>query len=158
MPSPPRVGDEIHLLLFENSLEQCFNRCVTSKLMSLREMPTPQHTNTTKKNKNTKIFTIPQLPSCQERCNVKSTWDSPSVLVGCLRCITWNTRGLIGSVFSKQKNREFKLKYIKKLFVNNNTSGSTWKRRVSPSYPGVGSAQEDRLSAFTGICNLKRLL
>ena len=30
-------------------------------------MPTPQHTSTTK-NKNTKIFTIPQLPSCEERC------------------------------------------------------------------------------------------
>ena len=26
-----------------------------------------------KKNKNTKIYTIPQLPSCLERCNVKST-------------------------------------------------------------------------------------
>ena len=31
-----------------------------------------------------------------------------------------NTRGLIGSVFSKQKKRELKLKYLKKLFNNNN--------------------------------------
>ena len=38
---------------------------------------------------------------------------------GGLRCITWNTRGLVGSVFSKQKNREFKLKYLEKLFDNN---------------------------------------
>ena len=37
-------------------------------------MATPQDTSTTKNN--TKIFTIPQLPSCWERCNVKSTWDS----------------------------------------------------------------------------------
>ena len=28
-----------------------------------------------------------------------------------LRCITWNTRGLVGSVFSRQRNREFKLQY-----------------------------------------------
>ena len=38
---------------------------------------------------------------------------------GGLRCITWNSRGLVGSVFSSQKNREFKLKYFRKL-VNNN--------------------------------------
>ena len=31
-------------------------------------------------------------------------------------CITWNTRGLVGSVFSKPRNREFKLKYLKRLF------------------------------------------
>ena len=37
-----------------------------------------------------------------------------------MRCITWNTRGLVGSVFSKQKNREFKLKYLKRLFDANN--------------------------------------
>ena len=41
-------------------------------------------------------------------------------LDGGLRCIAWKTRGLIGSVFSKQKNRECKLKYLKKLFDNNN--------------------------------------
>ena len=29
-------------------------------------------------------------------------------------------RGLVGSVFSKPKNREFKLKYLKKLFNTNN--------------------------------------
>ena len=48
-------------------------------------------------------------------------WDGhgPFLAEG-LRCITWNTRGLIVSVFSKQKNREFKLKYLKKLFINNN--------------------------------------
>ena len=37
-----------------------------------------------------------------------------------MRCVTWNTRGLVGSVFSKQKNREFKLKYLKRLFDANN--------------------------------------
>ena len=37
-------------------------------------------------------------------------WDGCGpFLSGGLRCISWNTRGLIGSVFSKQKNREFKL-------------------------------------------------
>ena len=39
---------------------------------------------------------------------------------GGLRCITWNTRGLVGSVFSSQKNRELKLKYFRKLLDNNN--------------------------------------
>ena len=49
-------------------------------------------------------------------------WDGhgPFLAEG-LRCITWITRGLIGSVFSKQKNREFKLKYLKKSFINNNS-------------------------------------
>ena len=37
-----------------------------------------------------------------------------------MRCITWKTRGLVGSVFSKQKKREFKLKYLKRLFDANN--------------------------------------
>ena len=37
-----------------------------------------------------------------------------------LRCITWNTRGLVGSVFSRQRNREFKLKYLQRLLDNNN--------------------------------------
>ena len=27
----------------------------------------------------------------------------------CLRCTTWNTRGLVGSVFTRQRNRESKL-------------------------------------------------
>ena len=45
-------------------------------------------------------------------------WDGcgPFLSEG-LRCITWNTRGLVGSVFSKQKNT---LKCLKKLFDNNN--------------------------------------
>ena len=37
-----------------------------------------------------------------------------------LRCITWNIRGLVGSVFSRQRNREFKLKDLKRLFDTNN--------------------------------------
>ena len=48
-------------------------------------------------------------------------WDGCGLfLTGGLRCVTWNTRGLIGSVFSKQKSREFKLNYFKKLFDTNN--------------------------------------
>ena len=48
-------------------------------------------------------------------------WDGcgPFLSEG-MRCITWNTRGLVGSVFSKRKNREFKLKYLKRLFDANN--------------------------------------
>ena len=34
-----------------------------------------------------------------------------------MRCITWNTRGLVGSVLFQ--TREFKLKYLKKLFDTN---------------------------------------
>ena len=45
-------------------------------------------------------------------------WMCPFLSEG-MRCITWNTRGLVGSVFSKQKNREFKLKYLKRLFDAN---------------------------------------
>ena len=47
-------------------------------------------------------------------------WDGcgPFLSEG-LRCITWNTRGLVGSVFSRQRNREFKLKYLKRLLDNN---------------------------------------
>ena len=43
-------------------------------------------------------------------------WDGcgPFLSEG-LRCITWNTRGLVGSVFSRQRNRESKLNYLKKL-------------------------------------------
>ena len=37
-----------------------------------------------------------------------------------LRCISWNTGGLVGSVFFSQKNRELKLKYFRRLLDNNN--------------------------------------
>ena len=60
-----------------------------------------------------------------------------------MRCITWNTRGLVGSVFSRQRNREFKLKFLKRLFDANNifmSPRSAWKGRVSSGYSGVGSA------------------
>ena len=48
-------------------------------------------------------------------------WDGcgPFLSEG-MRCITWNTRGLVGSVFSRQRNRECKLKYLKRLFDANN--------------------------------------
>ena len=48
-------------------------------------------------------------------------WDGcgPFLSEG-MRCITWNTRGLVESMFSKQKNREFKLKYLKKFFDTTN--------------------------------------
>ena len=45
------------------------------KLMSLREMPTLQHTRTTQV-KSTKICPIPQLLSYSERFNVKSIRDT----------------------------------------------------------------------------------
>ena len=44
----------------------------------------------------------------------------PFLARGLRWCITWNTRGLVGSVFSKQKNKEFKLKYLKMVCGNNN--------------------------------------
>ena len=105
----------------------------------------------------------------------RTGWDrSGPFLTGGLRCITWNTRGLVGSVFSKQKNRKFKLKYLKKLFDTNNIlclQEVHGKGRVSPGYSGGGSAisffgtfflitkkREGRLSAFTGTIYLKKLL
>ena len=48
-------------------------------------------------------------------------------------------RGLVGSVFSRQRNREFKLKFKLKL-KHYLSPGSAWKGRVSSGYPGVGSA------------------
>ena len=49
-------------------------------------------------------------------------WDGcgPFLSEG-LRCITWNTPGLVGSVFSRQRNREFKLNCLKKLLDHNNS-------------------------------------
>ena len=57
----------------------------------------------------------PQILQCT------TGWDGcgPFLSEG-LRCITWNTRGLVGSVFSSQRNREFKLKYLKRLLDINN--------------------------------------
>ena len=48
-------------------------------------------------------------------------WDGcgPFLSEG-MRCITWNTRGLVGSVYSRQRNREFTLKYLKRHFDANN--------------------------------------
>ena len=52
--------------------------------------------------------------------NVLQGWDGcGSFLSEGLRCITLNTMGLVGSVFSRQRNREFKLKYLKRLLDNN---------------------------------------
>ena len=64
-------------------------------------------------------------------------WDGcgPFLSEG-LRCITWNTRGLVGSVFSRQRNREFKLKYCKKTLGQQQHllfPGSAWKGLVSSS-------------------------
>ena len=39
---------------------------------------------------------------------------------GGLRCVTWNTRGLVGSVLSSERNRELKLNYFGKLIEKNN--------------------------------------
>ena len=48
-------------------------------------------------------------------------WDGcgPFLSEG-LRCITWNTWCLVGSVLSRQRNREFKLNYLIKLLDHNN--------------------------------------
>ena len=71
-------------------------------------------------------------------------WDGHGpFLADGLRCITWNTRGLIGSVFSEQKNTEFKLKYLKKLICQQQhfmSPGGAWKGRISSGNSGVGSA------------------
>ena len=92
-----------------------------------------------------------------------------------LRCVTWSTRGLVGSVFSKQKNREFKLKYLKKLFDTNNIlclqevhgkDEYLWAIQVlAPRFMFFGTfffmktkTRKDRLSAFTGTFHLKNLL
>ena len=53
------------------------------------------------------------------------------------------TPGALLDLFSPDKeNREFKLNYLKKLLDHNNIMSprGAWKRRVSPSYSGVGYA------------------
>ena len=71
-------------------------------------------------------------------------WDGcgPFLSEG-LRCITWNTRGLVGSVFSRQRHREVQTQLSQKTSgpqQHNLFPRSTWKRRGSSSYPGLGSA------------------
>ena len=79
---------------------------------------------------NTKVlFQLPHVPvgdrmlfkHNRRYCNIlKDGMDVALSFPEGMRCITWNTRGLVGSVFSRQRNREFKLKYLKKLFDANN--------------------------------------
>ena len=62
---------------------------------------------------------------------------------GGLRCITWNTRGLVGSVFSSQKNRELEPAYFREALWQQQhlmSPGGSRKGWVSPGYSGVGSA------------------
>ena len=77
VPSPPQVYIKVTCfcsrIFFKK--KRFPNKCVMFKLMSLREMPTLQHTRTTQ-GKSTKICTIPQLLSCSERCNVRSIRDT----------------------------------------------------------------------------------
>ena len=87
------------------------------------------------------------------------------------RCIIRNTRGLVGSVFSRQRNREFKHEYLEKLFDNNNNlcvqevhGKDEIFRRFRFWLQCVGFSvllfliTKDRLSAVIGTFYLKRLL
>ena len=91
-----------------------------------------------------------------------------------MRCFIWNTRFLVGSVFSRQKEQRIQTQISQKTPGQQQhylSPRSAWKGRVSSGYSGVGSAisvfctfilenenGEDRLSAFTGTFYLKRLL
>ena len=95
-------------------------------------------------------------------------WDGCGPLLSeGMRCITWKTRGLDGSVFSKQKKREFKLKYFKRLSDANNILCLQEVRGkdeylqafqvLAPRFSVLlvllfltTKTREDRLSAFTG--------
>ena len=68
-----------------------------------------------------------------------------------LRCITWNTRGLVGSVFSRQRHSESKLNYLK-LF-------KFWLRNFVYLVPLflLTKTRDDRLSAFIETFYLKRI-
>ena len=59
----------------------------------------------------------PDFPSGQQQRGVSPASERSRWRQG--RCITWKTRGLVGFVFSRQRNREFKLKYLKKLLDHN---------------------------------------
>ena len=61
------------------------------------------------------------LPAQSQILQRTTGWDGcgPFFSEG-LRCVTWNTRGLVGSVFSRQTHRESKLNFIKKLLDHNN--------------------------------------
>ena len=61
------------------------------------------------------LQTQPQILQCT------TGWDGCGPFVSeLLRCITWNTRSLVGSVFSRQRRRESKLAYLNELFDRNN--------------------------------------
>ena len=80
-------------------------------------------------NNNSVLFQLLHVPAGDRMLskhnsrlfNVTTGWDGcgPFLSEG-MRCINWNTSGLVGSVFSRQRNREFKLKYLKRLFDTNN--------------------------------------
>ena len=63
MPSPPRAGNEVTFCVFDSFSKQYFNKCTTSRSMSLLEMPMRQHTSISL-SRSTKICSILQLPSC----------------------------------------------------------------------------------------------
>ena len=62
---------------------------------------------------------------------------------GGLRCVTWNTRGLIGSPHSPQSSRERKTHLLHSGYPEQRHRMSTrnlWERCVSPGYSGTRSA------------------
>ena len=58
-----------------------------------------------------------QPTEIQRRCLDRHT--CAHIPVGSLRCVTWNTRGFVGSTFSSQLSRERKHNYFGRLTKNN---------------------------------------
>ena len=89
-----------------------------------------------------------------------------------LRCITWNTRVLVGSIFSRQRSREFKLKNYLQNSWTTTTSFVSRKYMERTSFFKLSTCwlrdfgsvvlffltNEDRQSAYTGTFCLKKLL
>ena len=71
-------------------------------------------------------------------------WDGhgPFLAEG-LRCVTWITRGSHWICFLQAEEQGSQAQIPQKVIYQQQhcmSPGSTWKRRESPSYPGVGSA------------------
>ena len=75
---------------------------------------------------------------------------------GGLRCVAWNTRGLIGCPTSSQLTREQKHDYFSRLIENNNIclQEEHWK---DAGYSGIGSAIPAIWYVYTRQCKCRRL-
>ena len=127
---------------------------INPELLLLLKFPTT--------NNNEALFQPPHVPvgnrmlfhHHSKHCSVLQVGMDVALSLQEVCCVLLGTPGVsLDKFFPQQKKREFKLKYLKRLSDINNilSSGSTWKRRVSTGFPGVGSAVSFFGTFFPGI-------